>query len=104
MQGLPPKIIWVEAPDLTCNDCNSFWNPLSKEKDHCVNGLFWPFATMIAWPKKANFSRTAFSHELLHAYFFVKTGKADVKHESQEWTNKKGILYEADKRLRESGL
>lgn len=104
MDGEPPKIIWVETPDLTCNDCQSFINPLSKERGHCVNGLFWPFATMIAWPAKARFSNTALSHELLHAYFYVTTRQVDQNHAKPEWTDPKGILYQATKRLKESGL
>lgn len=104
MKGSPPKIIWVEKPDLTCNKNGSFWNPLSGSGDECVNGLFFPFAVMIAWPRGSKFSNTAFCHELLHARQWVLKQEVDVGHTSPEWKDPNGVLYEAIGRLKDSGL
>lgn len=104
MNGPPPIIIWVERHDLDCNNGNSFYNPLSRYEDRCVNGLFFPFAIMVAWPNKAKFSDTAFVHELVHAKMWVTDKKVDMEHLDTVWFSKDGDLQVGLEALQIAGL
>lgn len=99
-----PKIIWVERPDLKCAGNNAFYDPLSKKEARCVNGLFWPFATMVAWPSKAKFSNTALCHELYHAKLWIETKHSDAEHKAKDWRDPHGLVQQAITALKNHGL
>jgi hypothetical protein len=93
-----PSIGWVSADQLDCNG-DTGWS----EGGLCVYGVSWGTAetghqAMVAWPKGARFSSTAFAHEMLH-----RALGGDPEHTHKTW-GPGGRLEVANQLLRDSGL
>jgi hypothetical protein len=103
MHTAPPPIIWIERTDLV-PDGRGFYNPLKKRERTCVNGLFWPYGMMIAWPDGSKYSDSALCHELYHAKMYIDHGIVDSCHKDSAWVNKESIIAEAIAALKNAGL
>jgi hypothetical protein len=93
-----PSIGWVSADQLDCNG-EKGWS----EDRLCIYGVSWGTAetghyAMVAWPKDARFSSTAFAHELLH-----RALGGDPEHTHVTW-KAGGRLDTANQLLRDNGL
>jgi hypothetical protein len=107
MTVAPPAIEWVTGQALNCGANNAGWVSHAYSPPLCVAGLSnWePFDALVAWPPGAEFSTTAFAHELCHLRDGVLTNGQDLdSNHTGECFVSGGLVEKADAALAEVGL
>lgn len=109
----PPRIEWKLPETLDCGDGVAFTVKIPTTdasgkrvlKDRCVYGIYWPtlHKAQVAWPEGANYSSTAFAHELWHAAMAWKRLPDDATHISAGF-QPGGEVDQANATLRARGL
>lgn len=126
--GTPPELFWIVPPDLNCAKHGGqyqgwdqgpllYSDTIQTTKDRvydlvrtgpltqCVAGItdttMWFME--VAKPDNVGWQihQSALSHELLHAYLFLKKGDSDVEHKDPEWNT---LVPLANKLLFENGF
>lgn len=93
----PPTVLWGYNK---CASDPTGPNEITLPNGDCVAGVFWiyPYDASVAW--LGSYSRSAYAHELMHAWQWVRAGIDDTNHELFEWNE----IPQINAKLAEMGL